>query len=544
MWLLSLASSLSRARCASLVFGLLLLLGVAADAQAGPHFTKPVPPFEAALSTAQQQGKVLVAIFSATWCGPCKVLARDMRKPAAQSALEKLHIVIYDGSEEETGSALMRRLGLSSFPTLVAFDPQGLPAVKQSGYGTWDTLAKWLREVPEQVVPIEQAIAAADTSPKNVALQQALSQRLLAARRFDEARRCLARVQEHGREAQAASAAWEILRLDFGDQQSEAGRRATEAYLDRYPKSSEAGRALRYLASLSKPPLPLLDKRIAERVDAAKSESEVTSLIPAALHAGAKAAARHAAAWLASKHPDSLASLDAQAEVAFYADGDSARACSLIERAIARGAEKNSSGQDERRESLARYRRNQGEPSEAVRDFAGPRLTPDSPRGSSIPAYHSRLRQAQAAVRDTCSQTGGSQSQLLAVILPNPATPHSVVFHPNTPAALANCAERLLSTVDLPSGRSFEVEIELKTPSDSEAIELAVATAEEECARVAGDSRSVEVILRAAPGLPTQTFYAKAPVPLRECIDRIVTPIKPQRGLLQSLTLRFPAADK
>lgn len=520
------------------------LLGLSAAASAGPHFTQPVPSFDQALSTANQQGKVLLAIFSATWCGPCKVLARDLRKPNASSALEKLHVVIYDGSEEETGSALMRRLGLSSFPTLVAFDPQGLPAAKQSGYGSWDKLAKWLRDLPEHVVPIEQAIVTASASPKNTELQQALAQRLLSARRFDEAHRCLQRVQEHGREAQAASAAWELLRLDVGAQTDEAGRRAVEAFLLRYPKSSESSRALRYLAALPKPPLALLEKLIARRIDAAKSESEVTALIPAALHAGAKSAAHHAAAWLAQKYPNSLGSLDAQAEVAFLVDRDSARTQALIKQAIAQSAEKDGSGQDERKESLARYLRNHGEPSEAVRDFSGPRLAPDSSRGSSIPPYYSRLRQAQAAVRDGYSHMGGTQSHLLALIVSNKSAPHQVVFHPNTPAALANCAERHLLQIDLPSGRTFSVDVELKIPSDSEAIDLAIATAEEDCAQLAGDNRSMDLILRAAPGLPTQTFYAKGSEPLRACIDRILTAVNPQRALLHELTLRFPSVEK
>ena len=521
-----------------------VILAAAQASQAGPHFTQPVPSFEQALVTANGQGKVLLAIFSATWCGPCKILARDMRKPGATSALEKLHVVIYDGSEGETGSALMRRLGLSSFPTLVAFDRQGLPAVKQSGYGSWDKLVKWLRDLPEQVVPVDQAMAVANKSPKNVELQLSLAQRLLVARRFDDARTYFRRVQEHGSDAQAAAAAWEILRLDVGDQQNEAGRRATEAYLSRYPKSSDASKALRFLAALPKPPFAIVEKWMADRIASAKSESDVTWLITPALHAGAKGAAQQAAAWLARKYPETASSLDAQAEVAFFVDNDIARACSLLEKAIAASAAKDGSGQDERRESLARYRRNQHEPSEAVRDFTGPRLAPDSSRGSSIPPYYSRLRQAQAAVRDGCSHTGGTQSHLQAVILSNKAAPHQVVFHPNTPASLANCAEPLLVQIDLPPSRTFDVDVELKTPSDSEAVDLAVATAEEECASLAGDSRSLEVTVRAAPGLPTQTFYTKGDEALRQCIDRIVGTLKPQRALLQDLTLRFPSGTK
>lgn len=529
-----------------LAFGVALtsLVLLLSPAAAGPHFTQPVPPLEQAVATANSHGKVLLAIFSASWCGPCKVLARDMRKPGAASALDKLHIVIYDGSEEEVGSALMRRLGLSSFPTLVAFDRSGQAAVKQSGYGTWDKLAKWLRELPERAVPIDQAMVAADQSPKNAELQLTLAGRLLAARRTDEARRYFARVKEHGSDSQAASAAWELLRLEVGDHYNDRGRQATEAFIARYPKSSEAGRALRFLAALPQPNLALLEKLLSARLDAAKSEYEVVSLVETALRAGAQAAARQAAAWLARKHPDSPGSLDAQAEVAFSVEHDAARAIALTEKAIAKSLERESAGLDERRENLARYRRNQGEPSEGVRDFSPPRLLPDSPRGSSPPGYYSRLRQAQAAVRESCSATGGALSHLQAVILAGKAAPHQVVFHPLTPAALANCAERLLSVVDLPPAASYDVSVELKLPSDSEAIDLAVASAEEECASLAGEGRSVDLVLRAAPGLPTQTFYAKGSPELRACIDRIVLPVKLGRAVLQELTLRFPKAEK
>lgn len=533
-------SLLRLALCATLT----ALLALSPRAEAGPHFTQPVPSLDQALSTANAGGKVLLAIFSASWCGPCKVLARDMRKPGAASALEKLHIVIYDGSEDEVGSALMRRLGLSSYPTLVAFDRSGQAAVKQSGYGTWDKLAKWLRELPERAVPIDQAIVAADRAPKNAELQMTLAQRLLSARRLDEARRFFARVQQHGSDSQAATAAWEILRLDSGDAYSENGRQAAEAFIARYPKSSEAGRALRFLAALPRPNAALLEKLISARIDAAKSEYEVTGLVETALRAGALKAARQAAAWLARKHPESPASLDAQAEVAFIADRDAARATTLAEKALALSLEKDGGGLDERREALARYRRNAGEPSDGVRDFSPPRLLPDSPRGASPPGYYGRLRQAQAAVRESCSGTGGSLSHLQAVILTAKGGSSKVVFHPNTPAALANCAERPLLAVDLPPGNSYEVTVELKLPSDSEAIDLAVASAEEECESVAGEVRSVDLVLRAAPGLPTQTFYAKGSPELQACIDRIVLGLKPSRAILQEITLRFPKPEK
>lgn len=522
---------------------LLTLLGLSTPALAGPHFSQPVPSFEAALATANQGGKVLLAIFSASWCGPCKVLARDMRKPGAKGALEKLHVVIYDGSEGEVGSALFRHLGLSGFPTLVAFDRGGQAAVKQSGYGSWDRMSKWLRELPERAVSIDQAIVAADKSPKHAELQLTVAGRLISLRRADEARRFYQRAQQHGSDAQAATAAWELLRLDTGDAYNESGRQAAEAFIARYPKSSEAGRALRFLAALPHPNVALLERLITARIDAAKGEHEVTGLIEPALHSRALRAAKTAAEWLAKRHPDSPASLDAQAEVAFVVDRDAPRAIALCEKAIEKSLEKNGSGLDERREALARYRRNQGELSDGVRDFSAPRLLPDSPRGSSPPGAYARLRQAQAAVRDGCSAMGGSQSHLQAMIVTQKGAPHQIVFHPNTPAALANCAEPHLKNIDLPPGNTYSVEVGLSLPGDAEAIDLAVATAEEECASLAGEQRSVDLVLRSGLGLPVQIVYAAGTPELRACVDRVLLPLKLGRAVLQELTLRFPKAD-
>lgn len=523
------------------------LLGLSlGTAQAGPHFTRPVPTLDQAVATANQQGKVLLVIFSASWCGPCKVLARDLRKPAAQPATEKLHIVVYDGSEDEQGSALMRKLGASGFPTLIAFDRAGLPAVRSSGYGSWNQMAKWFKELPERAVSIDVAMASADKTPKQGEVQLAMATRLLAARRSAEARRFLERAVAAGPDSTAVAAAWELLRLDYADGQGAVGRKLLEPLITRFPLSSEARRGLRFLAAMSQPPVPFLEAMLARRIDAAKSESDVTSLVDIALRGGAKTAAGRAAEWLARKYPETVGSLDAQAEIAFLVQHDVERACALVQKAMQVSQAKDGGSQDERTETLARYRRDQGEASEEVREFAQPRLFPDGGRSSGPSAFMGRLRQAQAAVRDKCAETGGAQSRLQAYVLTGKVAPHQVIFHPNTPAALANCAEPLLAQLDLPQGRSLSVEIELEAGADTDALELAVAMAEEECAVLADKERSLEVLLRAAPGGVPQIFHAggKGSKELRACVEEKLGPLRVRRAILQTVSLRFPLPDK
>ena len=66
---------------------LLTLLGLSTPALAGPHFSQPVPSFEAALATANQGGKVLLAIFPLAGAGPakCWLATCASRGPRARS---------------------------------------------------------------------------------------------------------------------------------------------------------------------------------------------------------------------------------------------------------------------------------------------------------------------------------------------------------------------------------------------------------------------------------------------------------------------------
>ena len=111
------------------------------------HDARP-PAFEQALASAKQDGKPLLLEFSTTWCGPCKLLARELRKPRARPLLEQVHLVVYNG-EEEPGMTLMQKFGIGlSQPGRRR--QQRRRGRRKSGYGRWNDFEEWVKSCPNR----------------------------------------------------------------------------------------------------------------------------------------------------------------------------------------------------------------------------------------------------------------------------------------------------------------------------------------------------------------------------------------------------------
>jgi len=61
----------------------------------------------------------LIIMFTATWCGPCTLVAKELAHLAALRPHNSLKIMCCDVDEEDNGnSALASRYGIKSLPTL------------------------------------------------------------------------------------------------------------------------------------------------------------------------------------------------------------------------------------------------------------------------------------------------------------------------------------------------------------------------------------------------------------------------------------------
>jgi thiol-disulfide isomerase/thioredoxin len=114
---------LNRCIAAALLSGAL-----AAPAAAGPT------TFAEAKALAAEQGKPLLIDFFATWCGPCKVFAKDAESDAeVMKALETVVLFKIDAEKGE-GTPLAEAHGVQAFPTFVLATAAGDPIDRWVGY--------------------------------------------------------------------------------------------------------------------------------------------------------------------------------------------------------------------------------------------------------------------------------------------------------------------------------------------------------------------------------------------------------------------------
>jgi thioredoxin 1 len=526
-------------------------LGAGRAAHAQVHFTTPPPGFEQALASAKQQGKPLLLEFSTTWCGPCKQLARDLRKPRGRPLLEQVHLVVYNG-EEEPGMALMQKFGISGYPSLVAVDSSGEEASRRSGYGRFIDFEEWVKGLPEQAVPLEAHKRAADGAPQNGKLQMSLGSRLLKLDRHAEAQTYFQRAQKAGPKEVAAQAAWTLLQIAAREQQQKSMRKAAEQLVVDFPGSKEAGRALRFLAALPNPgqgAAASLEPLFLKHLQEAKDTTSLQSLAFAAMKAGAMKAAVKVAEKLAFLSKGQPAHLDVQAEVAFYAEGRTDKAIPLAERAVAAA-----SVEDKPRftANLERFRRDKREPSSELSKFTVPSLElPAVERASMLPQSVKLRRALQKTIRESCWQLTGSGLESFEIVVLSSSKPseHRPLYPSGTPPLLAACATKIIQAAELPPDDIVTLTAELVPLSVEEQLEEHIGTAEETCTGQAGKTRSVRAVLTAESGQPAALQFPSTPADkalpreLRACIEKSFATWKPARPLLKSVSFYFSSEE-
>lgn len=528
------------------------LLGNAQPAVAQVHFTTPPPALDAALAEAKKEGKPLLVEFSTTWCAPCKTLARAMKQPQAQPTVELVHLVIYDG-DAEPGISLMQKYAASGFPTLLALDRNGEEASRRSGYGDWSDMEAWLKSLPELAVPVEELTHSADAEPQNVKLQLSAARRLFGKERFEEARPYYVRVQKSGTREQAAAATWALAQLDAQAQQ-ERGMAAPLAQLAaQYAGTKEAERALRFLAALPSPPTALLETLLAKHLEQLKDAppKELFPLATVAMKGRAFKAASKLAERLApaAETPggNQAQYLATMAEVAFYAEGNTAKAIALAERVL---ATLDATEGGVYRPNLERYRRNQREPGGAVKEFRAPSLALPHSERRAAPNYSAAYklqRPLSNSVRDSCWQHAGTLGNSTQIMVLSGAHPkeHRLVFAVGTPAAFATCVTALVQAAEIPSGEILELDPSLTPLSFEEQLDDAKSRIRTDCREPAGLLRSLPIVLRGETGKPLALHFpsdgVRPPITpaLRSCIAKDFADIRPPRPYLDQLRLSF-----
>ena len=392
-------------------------------ARAEIKFTSPTPTFDEAVQRARQQGKPLVLEFSASWCGPCKQMARALERPELQDALGRVYWLVIDGSDDPLGSQMMQAVMSGerlAFPTTIAFDGDGKEVMRYSGFSNTRALEAWIRSLPERALTVAELRKSADAAPKDGALQRRVADRLLKAGDRAGARQYLLKAEQAGPPEVAAKAAWQRLRLDFTERSeqsdSQLGQQLVLPVAAKYPTGEQALSAARYLALAPKPQAAQVEAILLKWVAAKQSAADLREAAHVALKAGAGKAAIEIGKKLAEQPKPDAERQDTLAEIAFLAENNVDKAVDLAQKAMAGASE---ARKQVLSANIERYRRNKHEPAERS-GFEAPKLAlpnKKKPSTASPPSADAQLlargkRELVRSVQKDCWKLLGSAAAI------------------------------------------------------------------------------------------------------------------------------------
>jgi len=125
------------------------MLVVAANAQAGSVDWET--SYESARTSAQKEGKPILAMFTASWCGPCQRMKSSTLKNSSveREINEKFVPLMID---VDANRSVSRKFGVSAMPTFAVIDPVTEDAEKSRGYmGSSQFLSYLERNAPADI---------------------------------------------------------------------------------------------------------------------------------------------------------------------------------------------------------------------------------------------------------------------------------------------------------------------------------------------------------------------------------------------------------
>ncbi len=141
-----------------------LLIGAMAQAEPGGNWTTNLAD---ALQSARAQNKPVLLDFSASWCGPCRQMARTtLQEEAVLRALQRWVCVAVDIDAQPK---LAQERNISAVPTFVALDPAGDELLRASGYMDADRFRAWLAQANSQFTAGQERKAKFQVEQKQLA---------------------------------------------------------------------------------------------------------------------------------------------------------------------------------------------------------------------------------------------------------------------------------------------------------------------------------------------------------------------------------------
>lgn len=131
-----------------------LLLAATAALQAA-DFPEGSPKFStdyaALLKTSKDNGKPMAIVFSATWCGLCQTMKKEVYPSAAVKPFHDKFNWSYLDITIDANNKLSEELKIENVPSILFLTPDGKPLDLQDAYADANDTAKKLAEVLKKV---------------------------------------------------------------------------------------------------------------------------------------------------------------------------------------------------------------------------------------------------------------------------------------------------------------------------------------------------------------------------------------------------------
>lgn len=126
-----------------------------------------IKSYETGAKLAKEKAKPMLIDFSATWCGPCRVMEQSFWPREEVVELSKKFVMIL--IDYDKNSTLAEKFQTKGLPNIIFTDPWGNIIKRQKGYGSGiDTVViKAMQMMPADFMPVREWLAVLEADEKS-----------------------------------------------------------------------------------------------------------------------------------------------------------------------------------------------------------------------------------------------------------------------------------------------------------------------------------------------------------------------------------------